>query len=97
MAPISPIPAIVDTIRPPALEPNAARPGFGDFLKASLATVESFNQAAEAAADRFLNGENEELHQVALAAQRAELSFELMLQVRNKVIQAYQEVMRIQL
>ena len=44
----------------------------------------------------FLTGGNEELHSVALAAQRASLEFELFLQVRNKVTSAYQEIMRMQ-
>ena len=40
------------------------------------------------------SGETEELHQVILAGQRAEIAFETFLQVRNKVVQAYQEIMR---
>ena len=46
--------------------------------------------------DRFLNGEGEEIHKVALASQQADLSFQLFLQMRNKVVSAYQEVMRMQ-
>ncbi len=45
----------------------------------------------------FLRGESEEVHKVALDAQRAELSLEMFLQMRNKVVQAYQEIMRTQL
>ncbi len=97
MAPISPIRAVVDTIKTPSFEAPLRVNSFGDYLRESIETVESMGQAAKDSADRFLNGEGEEIHQVALAAQRAELSFELMLQVRNKVIQAYQEIMRIQL
>ncbi|MEP7353491.1 MAG: flagellar hook-basal body complex protein FliE [Acidobacteriota bacterium] len=62
----------------------------------AVGKVESFQQNASASVDRFLSGEGEELHQVALSAQRAELSFDLLLQVRNKVIGAYEEVMRMQ-
>jgi flagellar hook-basal body complex protein FliE len=43
-----------------------------------------------------LSGGDEELHSVALAAQRADLQFNLFLQVRNKAVSAYQEVMRMQ-
>ncbi|MCL4851471.1 MAG: flagellar hook-basal body complex protein FliE, partial [Bryobacteraceae bacterium] len=42
------------------------------------------------------SGEAEEVHQAVLATQQAELAFEMFLQVRNKVVQAYQEVMRMQ-
>jgi flagellar hook-basal body complex protein FliE len=62
----------------------------------AVAKVESFQQNAQASIDRFLSGEGEELHQVAMATQQAELSFDLFLQVRNKVVAAYEEVMRMQ-
>jgi flagellar hook-basal body complex protein FliE len=47
-------------------------------------------------ADRLLSGQPEELHSVVLNVQRAQLEFELFLEVRNKVVQAYQEIMRMQ-
>jgi flagellar hook-basal body complex protein FliE len=46
--------------------------------------------------ERFLSGEGEELHTTVLATQRAELAFEMFLQARNKVVNAYQEIMRMQ-
>ena len=46
---------------------------------------------------KFLTGENEELHTTILATQKAELAFELGLQVRNKVVDAYQEIMKMQM
>jgi flagellar hook-basal body complex protein FliE len=45
--------------------------------------------------DRFLSGEGEDVHTTVLAVQRATLSFDLFLQARNKVVSAYQELMRI--
>ena len=59
--------------------------------------VEKSHAQAQQAAANFLNGGNEELHSVALAAQRSSLEFDMFLQVRNKVVSAYQEVMRMQL
>ena len=56
----------------------------------------SLGQAAQSV-ERFLSGEGEELHTTALGAQRAELAFEMFLQTRNKVVQAYQEIMRMQM
>jgi flagellar hook-basal body complex protein FliE len=46
--------------------------------------------------NRFLSGEGEELHKVALATQQADLSFQLFMQVRNKVVTAYNQVMQMQ-
>ena len=62
----------------------------------AVSKVENFQNNAQASVDRFLSGEGEELHQVALASKQAELSFDLFLQVRNKVVSAYEEVMRMQ-
>jgi flagellar hook-basal body complex protein FliE len=59
--------------------------------------VEAFGQDASASVQRFLAGEGEELHSTIMATQRAELSFELFQQVRNKVVSAYQEIMRMQM
>ena len=51
---------------------------------------------ADASINRFLSGEGEELHDMALKVQEASLSFDLFLQVRSKIISAYQSVMSMQ-
>jgi flagellar hook-basal body complex protein FliE len=70
---------------------------FGSILAQSIQEVQSAGALARESADRFLSGEGEDLHTVAISAQKAELSMELFLQSRNKLIQAYQEVMRMQI
>jgi|ERR1035438_8947919 flagellar hook-basal body complex protein FliE len=70
---------------------------FASLLGQAFNTVESGQQNTTAAMDRFLSGEDTEVHQVALVAQQAEMQFDLFMQVRNKVIAAYQEVMKMQL
>ncbi len=52
---------------------------------------------AHAGVERFLSGESEELHQTVMEVQKSELAFDLFLQMRNKVVAAYKEVMRMQL
>jgi flagellar hook-basal body complex protein FliE len=47
--------------------------------------------------ERFLSGDGEDIHTTVLATQRAELSFEMFQQVRNKVVSAYQEIMKMQM
>ncbi|MCW5978992.1 MAG: flagellar hook-basal body complex protein FliE [Bryobacteraceae bacterium] len=85
-------------IRPPEVagEPGARALAFRDALSEAIGQVEGFRLEADAKVGKFLAGEGEDLHTVALATQRAELAFELFLQVRNKVVSAYQEVMRMQ-
>ena len=70
---------------------------FSSLLEGAIQAVEAPQKQADQAIQSFLNGENEELHTVALATQRASLAFDLGMQVRNKIIAAYQEVMRMQL
>jgi flagellar hook-basal body complex protein FliE len=70
--------------------------GFSSLLEGAIQSVEQPRAQASQAVQNLLNGD-EELHTVALAAQKAELTFELGLQVRNKVVAAYQEVMRMQI
>ena len=67
---------------------------FQDVLSSAIQNVEAFGKNASASVERFLAGEGEELHITILATQRAELSFDLFLQMRNKVVNAYQEIMR---
>ncbi len=86
----------------PALAPVTGATGgsgqeFHNLLASTIGGVEQKQTDAQTAVNSFLTGETEELHTAALAGQRAELSLELFLQVRNKVVQAYQEVMRMQM
>jgi flagellar hook-basal body complex protein FliE len=92
----------IQPIRPPeppaALRPAApAAEGFSSALSSAIHSVDGQQKSAEAEIRRFLNGEGVDLHQVALAQQQAQLSFELFLQMRNKMVQAYQEIMRMQI
>ncbi len=70
---------------------------FRSLLGNTIANVEQTRATAHSSIEKFLGGENEELHQTVMDVQKAELSFDLFLQMRNKVVQAYQEVMRMQL
>jgi flagellar hook-basal body complex protein FliE len=76
---------------------RAATPGgFQSVLEGLVGGVEKSQAQAQQSVNSFLNGGNEELHSVALATQRSSLEFDLFMQVRNKVVSAYQEVMRMQ-
>jgi|SRR5579862_7762245 len=97
-APITPItPPMVPAVASPAKSTPAASGGFASFLSDAVGRMDQSNKAAGQSVDRFLSGENEEIHDMVLATQRNELQFELFLQVRNKIVQAYQEVMRMQM
>ena len=69
---------------------------FGSALKSAIQQVDHYQKDANQSIQQFLQG-NGELHNVALATQRAEMAFDLGVQVRNKIVSAYQEVMKMQL
>lgn len=96
---LSRVAAALPPIEAPRLagEKPAGGGSFEQALTDAIGKVEQFRDEAHQSASRLLAGEGEELHQVALKTQEAELAFELFLQTRNKVVQAYQEVMRMQL
>jgi flagellar hook-basal body complex protein FliE len=71
--------------------------GFASMLSDAVGRMDQSNKAAQGAVDGFLSGENEEIHDMVMATQRNELQFELFQQVRNKIVLAYQEVMRMQM
>jgi flagellar hook-basal body complex protein FliE len=99
MPPISAIAPILPVATPAAPQVGASgqASGFQSMLEGIVGGVEQSQNQATQAVNSFLTGGNEELHSVALASQRASLEFELFMQVRNKVVSAYQEVMRMQL
>jgi flagellar hook-basal body complex protein FliE len=70
---------------------------FQTVLQSAIERVESSRSAANDAVEKFVSGQDQDLHTTMLATQRASLDFEMLLQVRNKVVQSYQEIMRMQL
>jgi flagellar hook-basal body complex protein FliE len=96
IAPIQHIP--IESIATAGAQASSAAPGaFQSLLAGASGNVQQSQQTADTIADKFLSGENVEVHQVALAATQNELAFDMFMQVRNKIVSAYQEVMRMQM
>ena len=91
------IPQRIPEIKAPSSGSGSAQEGsFQEALTDAMTKVEDYRKIAETGVEQFLSGQREDLHNVAMETQRAELAFELFLQTRNKVVQAYQEIMRTQ-
>jgi len=93
---------ILPVSSPALVEPLQAGGGtgggnFGQVFASAVRSVEGSDQQAQASVQRFLTGEGEDLHNTVLAVTKAEMAFDLFLQTRNKVVSAYQEIMRMQL
>lgn len=70
--------------------------GFGGVLRNALAQVDELNTGAEQQIGNMLNGGNSDLSSVMVAVEKADVAFQLMMQVRNKIVSAYQDVERMQ-
>ena len=71
-----------------------ARPGFQETLTESMKQVNELQFKSHTAVEELATGRNGNLHETMIAIQKAEISFKMLAQVRNKVMSAYQEVMR---
>lgn len=71
-------------------------PSFGDVLKDAISTVNEVQKRSDQEIEKLMTGESQDLHATLIAVQKADLSFQMMMQVRNKIVQAYQEIMRMQ-
>ena len=74
----------------------AAKRHFGEQLEGAVSGIDGAQQDAEYKVNSMLAGGGTDVHDAMIAVQKADLSFQLMLQVRNKVVQAYQEIERMQ-
>jgi flagellar hook-basal body complex protein FliE len=91
-------PESVEPVRPEGISrpKGPAEPGkaFGDFLKDALGEVNKMQVEAEHAVEDLASGKTEDIARVMLAVAKADLAFETMMQIRNKLLDAYQEMMR---
>ncbi|MFN0088344.1 MAG: flagellar hook-basal body complex protein FliE [Blastocatellia bacterium] len=69
---------------------------FGSLVRGAFEGLDRSQRGAEAEIARAVAGESPDLHSTIVALQTADLTFQLALQVRNKVIGAYEEIMRMQ-
>ncbi len=79
---------------PEPSEDQATKTSFMDHLKAAVDEVNQNQISADKKATDLSNGKDTNIHETMLSASQAELTFNLMVQVRNKALEAYQEVMR---
>lgn len=77
--------------------PSESQKKFADFLKDSLNNVMKTEAESNSLTTKMINGENVDIHQVMAAAQKSGITMQLTLEVRNKAVEAYQEMMRMQM
>lgn len=80
----------------PSRAPARTGPSFGDMIRHAIESVNHLQHESGRLEDAIARGESVNLHQAIIAGEKAGLSFRLMMQVRNKLVDAYQEIMRMQ-
>lgn len=80
----------------PSITPFEAQKSFASVLKETLNNVNKQQIESDVLTDKLARGENIDLHQVMIASQKASITLQATLEVRNKVVEAYQEMMRMQ-
>ncbi len=76
--------------------PPAPQPGFGQLVDDLVTGVTAKQAAASESLNGLFTGKNVSLHQTMIAMEEASISFQLMVEVRNKMLESYQELMRMQ-
>jgi flagellar hook-basal body complex protein FliE len=74
----------------------APQTSFADQLKNAVAEVNDLQVRRQDMVEQMVTGEAAEVHDVMIAAKEAQLAFELLLEIRNKLLESYQEIMRMQ-
>lgn len=89
---------VLGNIKPAATESNTNQGlSFVDTLKTKLDEVNSQQLEADTVTEAFVKGDNVDIHQVMIANEEAKQSLEMAVQVRNKLVEAFQEINKMQL
>lgn len=87
-------PAVSAPIKPPRMPGEADAAGFGEVLGKALASVNALQQGGQEAALAIASGKSVDTAAAVVAIEKANVSFQFVMQVRNKLLDAYQEIMR---
>jgi len=75
---------------------SGSETGFGATLRDAINQVNDLAETADQKVQGLLQGDREDIHNVMIAVEKADIAFQMMMQVRNKIVNAYQEVSKLQ-
>ena len=78
------------------LKTDTSKSSFGEILKQAVNEVNQLHLKADQSVDTLANGKEIDIHKTIIALEKADVSFQLMMQIRNKAVEAYQEIIRMQ-
>ena len=71
--------------------------GFGEYLRNAIGDLNAIQQDSAQMTDDFIAGRTDSIHEVMITAEKASIALQLTLEIRNKVLEAYQEINRMQI
>lgn len=80
----------------PSTGTSGETPGFGATLKDAINKVNDLSDTSDQQVSELVQGDRQDIHNVMIAVEKADVAFQLMMQVRNKIVNAYQEVSKMQ-
>jgi len=80
--------------RPGRVSPSSSRGTFGKLLNGAINKVEQDQNLANRSIEALALNKGKEIHRVMIEIEKAEISFKLLMQVRNKIVSAYETIMR---
>ena len=88
----------LNSLAPPSLTQLAEKtaPGFTDMLAKAISETNKKQIEADRAVEKLSSGEEKNIHQAMITLEKADISMRILVQMRNKVVEAYQEMMRMQ-
>ena len=93
-------PSSITLLPPKAVDTNAiskSSNGFGDMLSSMINQTNEKQISGDQAIQKLQSGEAKHLHEVMIAAEEADISLRMLVQMRNKALTAYEEIMRMQI
>jgi flagellar hook-basal body complex protein FliE len=80
----------------PSASETETEGGFGATLKNAISQVNELSDSSDQKVAELVQGDRQDVHNVMIAVEKADIAFQLMMQVRNKIVNAYQEVSKLQ-
>ena len=88
---------LVDNAAASPVAGGASSTGFMDTLQHAISKANDIQLEANQSTEALLTGQTQNIHQTMVALQEADVSFQLMMQIRNKLVSAYEEIQRMQI
>jgi flagellar hook-basal body complex protein FliE len=87
---------LLQELKNPQSEQKTEGTSFKDVINKFINDVDQMQKTADQTVKDYASGEITDIHQVMVAAEEANLSFQLMMEVRNRLLESYREIMRMQ-